>query len=187
MMPNATSILSTLPNGLRAEVSRDDGAVASLAIRTALRDSGQLSLGGMDSDLRTAVWTLASDFKTPIRVGDVLMVDKVPAIVVDVLTTCGNLVCRSQVLLCEDTVTINDVDIACSIGLLDQSVDPGLGGFLPEDMQGLFIPESLLPEGVTITQSTVVTFHGEDLVVEKVSRSPDHSILCVTCKRRGDE
>jgi len=185
MMPNATSILSTLPNGMRAAVTRDDGAVASLAVRTSIHDAGQLSLGGIEGDVRTAVWTLVADFNPEIRVGDVLTVDTVPAIVANVMTTIGDLVSRAQVVLCEDTVTIDGIDLACSVGLLAQDVGSSLGGFLPEDMQGFFIPASLLPEGAEITQSTAVEIAGETLIVEKVSSSPNHAILCVTCRRRG--
>lgn len=186
MMPNATSILRTLPGGMRAVVTRDDGAVASLAVRSAIQNAGTISLNGIESQVKTAVWTLVSDFKQPIRIGDVLTVDQVPGIVTASMTTCGNLVNRAQVLLCEDTVTISDTELACQLGSLGQDMDMGLGGFLPEDMQGFFMPESLLPEGVTITQSTSVVIAGETLLVEKVSRNTKHAVLCVTCRRRGD-
>ena len=55
---------------MRAVVTRDDGAVASLAVRTSIHDVGSLSLGGLECDVRTAVWTLVADFDPQIRVGD---------------------------------------------------------------------------------------------------------------------
>ena len=194
-LPNATSILTTLPNGMRAVVIRDDGAVASLAVRTSIHDVGSLSLGGLECDVRTAVWTLVADFDPQIRVGDVLNVDTVPAFVVNAMTTIGNLVSRAQVVLCEDTMTVGGVDVPCHRGMLTQDIETGLGGFLPDDMQGLFVPESILPSEIgddgeshqiEIVVSTPITISGEQFNVEKVSRDAHHGLLCVTCRRRGD-
>ena len=184
-LPNATSLLRTLPNGMRAVVSRDT-TVASLAVRTAIHDTGSLSLGGLECDLKTVVWTLDEEFDPAIRIGDVLLVDSVPAFVVNAMTTCGNLVNRAQVVLCIDSVIVGDITIACHLGLLAQDVASSLGGFLPEDMQGFFVPLSVIPEGVEIETGVPVTISGEQLIVEKVARDSRHGILCVTARRRGD-
>jgi hypothetical protein len=62
-------------------------------------------------------------------------------------------------------------------------------------MQGLFIPESVLPKEVgddgeahriEIVISTPVLISGEQFNVVKVSRDARHGVLCVTCRRRGD-
>jgi len=185
MTLNATSILSTLPNGLRVTVKRGN-EVASLAVRTAINESGQMSLGGIDRLARTNLWTLVADFPIRIQIGDVLTMGTTPAFVVNAMTSCGNLINRAQVILCEDTVTISGIDIACQIGMLEQDIAVDLGGFLPEDKQGFFVPVSLLPEGLEINQSTPVQIAGEQLIVEKIARDPRHDILCVTCRRRGD-
>ncbi|MFA6063962.1 MAG: hypothetical protein WC736_15345 [Gallionella sp.] len=184
-LPNATALLRTLPTGMRATVSRGS-EVASLAVRTAIQDSGTLSLSGLECDLKTVVWTLDEDFDPAIRIGDVLTVDDVPAFVVNAMTTCGNLVNRAQVVLCTDSVTVNDVAVPCHLGMLSQDVAASLGGFLPDDLQGFFAPLSTIPEGVEITVSTPVEISGEAFVVEKISRDSRHGILCVTCHRRGD-
>lgn len=186
MLPNATAILSSLPSGLRAVVSRvDDGVVATLAVRTALHESGTLSLGGLDRQTKTNVWTLAADFAERVAVGDTLRVDGTPAIVVDAMLTAGGLVSRAGVVLCEDSVTVGDIDIPCQLGLLGEDIATSLGGFLPEDTQGFFVPALLVPEGVDIAEATPVMIAGVQMAVEKVSRDSRHGILCVTCKKRG--
>lgn len=192
-LPNATSILSTLPGGLRATVSRGS-VVASLAVRTAINEAGQLSLGGLERMARNNIWTLVADFTPRVKVGDVLTVNGVPAFVVDAMTSCGNLVSRAQVVLCEDSVTTGELVIPCHLGLLGQDVEVSLGGFLPDDVQGFFVPESILPSTigddgeahlVEIAVSTQVLISGETFNVEKVARDSRHDVLCVTCRRRG--
>ena len=185
-LPNATSILGTVPNGLRVVVARmDDGVVATLAVRTALHETGGLSLGGLERLAKINVWTLAADFIPRVSVGDTLTVDTVPAFVVEAMLTCGALVNRAAVVLCEDSVTVGDIEIACQLGLLGQDMAASLGGFLPDDTQGFFVPVKLIPDGVEIKETTPVTIAGEQFSVEKVSRDSRHGILCVTCKKRG--
>lgn len=183
-LPNATSILSTLPDGLRATVSRG-GVVASLAVRTAINEAGQMSLSGLDRFARVNVWTLVSDFDPRVSVGDTLTVDDVPAIVTDAMTTCAALVNRAQVVLCEDAVAIGDVSVACHLGMLGQDTLTDLGGFTPEDTQGFFVPESIIPDGVTLQPTQPVTIGSEQLIVERVSRDSRHGVLCVTARRKG--
>ena len=192
-LPNATSLLSTLPGGLRATVSRG-GVVATLAVRTAIRDSGTLSLGGLECDVRTAVWVLTAEFPQ-VRVGDAFTVDRKPAFTVNAMTTCGNLVSRAEVILCEDSVTVGETAVPCHLGMLAQDVEAGLGGFTPDDLQGFFVPVSAIPSvvgddgvaaPVTIAVSTQVVISGETMNVVKVARDSKHNILCVTCSRRGD-
>jgi hypothetical protein len=186
-LPNATSILSNIPAGLRAVVSRvDDGEVATLAVRTALNESGSISLSGLDRMVRTNIWMLTVDFSGGVTVGDTLMVSNVPAIVFDAMTSCGGLITRAAVVLCEDTVSVGDVDLACHLGMLGQDADASLGGFLPEDTQGFFIPEAIIPAGVEIAATDPVVIAGEQLIVHHVSQDHRHGVLCVTCKRRGD-
>ena len=186
MLSNATSILSRVPNGLRAAVTRvDDGVVATLAVRTALHESGSLSLGGLDRLAKVNVWTLAADFSPRIGIGDTLTVDTVPAFVVDAMLTCGALVNRASVVLCNDSVQVGDIVLPCQLGLLGESVDISLGGFLPDDTQGFYIPGIIIPDGVEISESTPVLISGEQFNVSKVSRDSRHGILCVTAKKSG--
>lgn len=184
-LPNATSILTSLPTGIRAVVSRA-GVVASYAVRTAINESGQLSLSGLEKLAQTNAWTIVADFTPRVGVGDVLFVDAVPSFVVDALTSCGNLISRARVVLCEDIVTVGDREINCQLGLLSQDVDMGLGGSSPSDSQGFIVPVSVIPEGVEIVISAPILIYGERFLVEKVSRDAKHDVLCVSCKRRGD-
>lgn len=167
-----------------AVVSR--GAVtASKALKMAIKEAGSFSSGGIDSEALQAVWTMGSAFTPRIKVGDVLIVDGVPSFVVNAMASCGGIVCRAQVVLCEDAVTIGDVSISCHIGILAQELEMGLGGMTPEDTQGFFIPEIIIPEGTEISISSPVTISDESFSVEKISRDARHGILCVTCRRRG--
>lgn len=128
-LPNATSLLSNLPNGMRAVVSRDS-VVASYAIRTAVNDAGQFSPAGLDRDVKVNVWTLSADFNPKIKIGDVLVVDGTYAVVIDAMLTIGNLVNRANVLLFEDTITVtyNGVSVqALHSALADGQELSGLG------------------------------------------------------------
>lgn len=177
-----------------AAVSRGS-VIASKALRMAINESGNISLGGIDCDVRTAIWVMAAEFSPRVRVGDVLIVDAIPAFVVSAMLSTANLIIRAQIVLCEDSVTVGDTTIPCHIGLLAQDVETSLGGFLPDDVQGFFVPESIIPEvigddgephQVEIVATTQVQVSGETFTVEKVSRDARHGVLCVTCRRRGD-
>ena len=180
-LPNATSILSTLPSGIRATVSRG-GVVATYAVRTAINESGSLSQGGLERFAKTNVWTVCADFSPRISVGDVLKVGGLDAFVVDAMTSCANLISKANVVLCEDVVTVGDLSFNCQLGMVSQEFEPGLTGFLPDDTQGFFVPESIIPEGVELDISTAVVIAGKNYTVAKVSRDARYGILCVTCK-----
>lgn len=192
-LPNATAILTTLPGGLRAVVARsDDGVVASYAVRTAARETGTLSLTGLDPRALQNVWTLAADFVQPIRVGDVLSIASYPtgaavtAFVVDVLLTAGALVSRATCALCADTVTIDGKDCACMLAALSQDITTEFGGFLPDESQGFYLPLSACPDPEAgIATGTPIQISGEDFSVFKVSRSAKYNVLCVTATRKG--
>ena len=192
-LPNPTSLLRCLPSGLRVTVARGD-VVGSLAVRTNDTDTGSISLGGIECDSRCWLHTLVADFNPRLRIGDVLTVDAAPAtgtvtwaFVLNVGPNTGNLIQRCQVVLLDDLVTIGESDpIPCHLGLLAQDVLDSLGGFRPDDTQGFFIPEVLLPDGYEdLPEATPVTIHDETFEVARVSRSARHEVLCVTCQRRG--
>lgn len=175
-LPNATKMLSSLPNGLRAVVSRDDdGDVATLAIRTAINESGQLLIGGVVATARANVWTLTADFDPDIAAGDVLLVDSVPAVVVDTMTTCGNLLNRAQVVLCDDTATINGTAYSCNVGMLQDGGGSGEDRFMPEYLRGLFVP-GVHPE-IEAGQSLVIK--SARFTVETVRNDPVNNVTCV--------
>ena len=185
-LPNATSILTTLPGGIRAIVRRDS-VVETCAVRTAISESGSLSLSGLERLAKINIWTLCADFTPRVSVGDVLYVDGVPSFAVDVMTSCGNLISRANVVLCEDKVTIGDIEIPCQLGMVSQDMAMGIDGFSPDDAQGFFVPESIIPEGVEISTASPATISGKRLTVEKISRDAKYGILCVMCRRRGAE
>ena len=175
--------LSSTPAASAAVVRGETSA--SIAFRGAISEEGQLSLSGLERYARTHVWTLYSEFSPRIGIGDVLMIDDTPSFVVDSRTTCGNFINRARVVLCEDTVTINDQEVKCQLGGMTQDADMDLGGTRPDDFQGFYIPESIIPESVEISISTPVLISGSQLLVEKISRDAKYGILCVTCRKRG--
>jgi len=104
-LPNATSILSTLPGGLRVTVKRGS-VVASLAVRTSITETGQSSEGVVDRFARANIWTIMADFDPRIKVGDMLTVNGIQGIVVEATSSCGDLISRATVVLG------NDIDVA---------------------------------------------------------------------------
>lgn len=175
-LPNATKMLSSLPNGLRAVVSRDDdGDVATLAIRTAINESGQLQIGGVVATSRANVWTLVADFSPAIAAGNVLLVDSVPAVVVDTMTTGGGLLNRAGVVLCRDTVTINGSSYSCNVGILSDGAGGSEYQFLPEYLRGLFIAG----ERTEIESGQPLVLNGAAFTVETVRIDPMHNVTCV--------
>ena len=68
---------------------------------------------------------------------------------------------------------------------MTQDADMDLGGTRPDDFQGFYVPESIIPDSVEIAISTPVLISGSQLLVEKISRDAKYGILCVTCRKRG--
>ena len=100
-LPNATGILSNLPDGMRAIVKRD-GIVASLAVRCASMESSEATVPGMKIAEHVNVWLLAADFTPPIRSGDRITLDGVLASVIGTMKTCGGQIIRADVILSMD-------------------------------------------------------------------------------------
>lgn len=100
-LPNATSLLTNIPAGMRATMRRGS-TVASLAVRTASNEAGELSPQGLKDAASINVWFLSADFSPPVRNGDTLTIDGVQALVVDRLVTCGGAITRVNALQSQD-------------------------------------------------------------------------------------
>jgi hypothetical protein len=192
-LPNPSAIITTLPGAMRVTVRR--GAVtATVAARTNTNDSGSMSAGGIESELRTVLWTLGSAFSPAIRIADVLYFDTIPAtvetpcIVAGVGPNTAGLLQRSLCLVLSDTVTLDGKDCACKIGAIAQDIVFEASGFRPDDMQGLFIPVALLPDPSQLpTTGTPCLISGAAYTVQRCSLDARRGVCCLTVKRGGAE
>lgn len=96
-LPSATSIIRTMPSGLRVVMKRDN-VVATLAVRTSSHDMGGASEDDITRERRVVLFCVAADFSPVISVGDVLSIDAAPAIVADARTIAG-LITRAECVM----------------------------------------------------------------------------------------
>jgi hypothetical protein len=192
-LPTASAILSRMPNSLRVSLRRGEIA-ASIALRTFSSDSGGLGPGGIDSDLRTVFWTIASEFSPGIRIGDLLYFNTIPAttekpcVAVGVGPNSGGILQKTAAILLSDTITIDGQDCSAKIGAVPQDLMIEAAGFRTDDTQTFFIPQSLLPSSSEILAvGTPVVISGKNYAVQTASTDPRCLLCCVTVKRRGAE
>lgn len=189
-LPSATTILSTLPGGIRATLSREGGDVATYAVRMATRGAGQLSLDGLNWQNVQNVWGLCSDFDPLFRVGDVFDVGTygstgtTKAFAIDTMVTCGNLVCRATVVLCGDVAKIDGNDYYCQVNGVRQEMEMMMGGARQDEEQGFYIPASTVSD-VEMVTGTPVVIQDIEYVIRTVSESAVRNVLCVRCARKG--